>query len=36
MSRSLTEAELEGKGYEFGSPQDLVRLSVEHDRMFVY
>jgi uncharacterized protein len=36
QARGLTEAELEGKPYQFGSPHDLVRLAVEHDRMFTY
>ena len=35
-ARGLSEAELEGKNYTFASPQELVRLSTEHDRMFVY
>lgn len=35
-SRGLTEDDLEGKPYEFGLPSDLVRLAVEHDRMFTY
>ena len=35
-SRGLTEDDLEGKPYEFGLPRDLVRLAVEHDRMFTY
>lgn len=35
-ARGLTEAELEGKNYKFGMPSDLVRLSVEHDKMFTY
>lgn len=35
-ARSLTEADLEGKSVQFASPHDLVRLSVESDRMFTY
>ncbi|MCH7586875.1 MAG: DsrE family protein [Chloroflexi bacterium] len=35
-SRGLSEKDLEGKSYEFASPKDLVRLAVEHDRMFTY
>jgi predicted peroxiredoxin len=35
-SRGLSEEELEGKPYEFAYPSDLVRLAVEHDRMFTY
>jgi predicted peroxiredoxin len=35
-SRGLTEAELEGKSYTFGTPKELVQLAVEHDRMFTY
>ena len=35
-SRGLSEAELEGKNYQFATPKDLVKLSVEHDRMFTY
>ena len=35
-SRGLSEEELEGKPYEFGYPRDLVRLAVEHDRIFTY
>ncbi len=35
-SRGLREEELEGKPYEFGSPKDLVKLSLEHDRLFTY
>lgn len=36
QARGLTQAELEGKKIQFGAPRDLVRLSVEHDRMFTY
>ena len=35
-ARGLGEDELEGKPYQFGMPSDLVRLAVEHDRMFTY
>ena len=35
-ARGLSEDELEGKPYEFGFPSDLVRLAVEHDRLFTY
>lgn len=35
-ARGLSEAELEGKPYRFGMPTDLVRLALEHDRMFTY
>jgi predicted peroxiredoxin len=35
-ARGLREEELEGKPYEFGYPRDLVRLSLEHDRLFTY
>lgn len=35
-SRGLSEQELEGQPYSFAYPADLVRLSLEHDRMFVY
>lgn len=35
-SRGLTEAELEGKPYQFAGPAELVQLAVEHDRMFTY
>lgn len=35
-TRGLTEAELEGKPYRFGGPPDLVKLALEHDRMFSY
>lgn len=35
-TRGLTEAELEGKNYQFASPNELVQLAVEHDRMFTY
>jgi predicted peroxiredoxin len=35
-TRGLGEGELEGKPYQFGGPSDLVRLALEHDRMFTY
>jgi uncharacterized protein len=35
-SRGVTQADLEGKSAEFAMPQVLVRLSIEHDRMFNY
>jgi predicted peroxiredoxin len=35
-ARGLSEEELKGKPYEFGLPSDLVRLAVEHDRLFTY
>ena len=35
-TRGLSEGELSGKPYKFGLPADLVRLAVEHDRMFTY
>lgn len=35
-TRGLSEEELEGKNYQFGMPADLVRLALEHDRMFTY
>lgn len=35
-SRGLGEAELEGKPYVFAGPPELVRLSLEHDRLFTY
>lgn len=35
-SRGLTESDLEGKQAEFAMPNVLVRLSLEHDRMFTY
>lgn len=36
QARGLTQADLVGKNVQFGAPKDLVRLSVEHDRMFTY
>lgn len=35
-SRGVTEADLEGRPAEFAGPPVLVRLSLEHDRMFTY
>lgn len=35
-ARGLGEGDLEGKPYQFGAPSDLVRLALEHDRMFTY
>ena len=35
-ARGLTDADLKGKPYEFGTPQALVRLAVEHDRVITY
>jgi predicted peroxiredoxin len=35
-ARGLSEAELEGKNYEFAMPSKLVQLAVEHDKMFTY
>jgi predicted peroxiredoxin len=35
-ARGVTEEELEGKNAKMASPTDLVRLSLEHDRMFTY
>jgi uncharacterized protein len=35
-ARGLTEADLKGKPAEFATPNVLVRLSLEHDRMFTY
>lgn len=36
QARGLTEGDLGGLSVTFGAPQDLVRLAVEHDRMFTY
>ena len=36
QARGLTAAELAGKPAEFAQPTVLVRLSLEHDRMFTY
>jgi predicted peroxiredoxin len=35
-SRGLTEADLKGKPAELATPNVLLRLSLEHDRMFTY
>ena len=35
-ARGLTDADLNGKPAEFAMPNVLVRLSLEHDRMFTY
>lgn len=35
-ARGLTQADLGHVSVTFGSPRDLVRLAVEHDRMFTY
>ena len=35
-ARGLVESDLEGKEYEFGTPNLLVRLAVEHDRVISY
>ncbi|HEX2545141.1 MAG TPA: DsrE family protein [Ramlibacter sp.] len=35
-ARGLTDNELAGKAYEFGTPQLLVRLALEHDRVLSY
>jgi predicted peroxiredoxin len=35
-ARGLAEADLEGKPAEFATPNVLVRLAVEHDRVFTY
>jgi uncharacterized protein len=35
-ARGVTEADLSGKPAEFVMPTILVRLSLEHDRMFTY
>ncbi len=35
-ARGFTEEDLKGKPYQFGMPSDLVKLAVEHDRMFTY
>lgn len=36
QARGLTQADLGELSVTFGSPADLVRLAVEHDRMFTY
>jgi predicted peroxiredoxin len=35
-ARGLSAAEIEGKPAQFAMPSILVRLAVEHDRMFTY
>ncbi|KQT09318.1 DsrE family protein [Ramlibacter sp. Leaf400] len=35
-ARGLPASDLSGKPAEFATPQQLVRLSLEHDRMFTY
>ena len=35
-ARGITETDLKGKPAEFATPPVLVRLSIEHDRMFTY
>lgn len=35
-SRGVTDADLSGKSAEFAMPNVLVRLSLEHDRVFTY
>jgi hypothetical protein len=35
-ARGLSEAELAGKRVEFGNPNLLVRLALEHDRVINY
>lgn len=35
-ARGVTDSDLAGKPAEFATPQVLVRLSLEHDRMFTY
>lgn len=35
-ARGVTEQDLAGKPAEFAGPPQLVRLSLEHDRMFMY
>ena len=36
QARGLTQAEIDGKPAQFASPSVLLRLSLEHARMFVY
>lgn len=36
QARGVTEQDLAGKPAEFAGPPQLVRLSLEHDRMFTY
>lgn len=35
-ARGLTQQDITGKAAEFAGPAELVRLSLEHDRMFTY
>jgi predicted peroxiredoxin len=35
-SRGVTDADLAGKSAEFAMPNVLVRLCIEHDKMFTY
>ncbi len=35
-SRGLGPKDLEGKSYTFAGPPELVKLSLEHDRLFTY
>ena len=35
-ARGVTDADLSGKPAEFSTPNVLVKLSLEHDRMFTY
>lgn len=35
-SRDVTDRDQAGKPAQFAGPQDLVRLALEHDRMFSY
>jgi predicted peroxiredoxin len=35
-ARGLTDADLKGKPYEFGNPNALVKLTVDHDRVISY
>ena len=35
-SRAVTDADLNGKPAEFSMPNVLIKLSLEHDRMFTY
>lgn len=35
-ARGVTDADLQGKPAEFATPDVLVRLSLEHDRLFTY
>ena len=35
-ARDISEADLSGKPMEFATPNVLIRLALEHDRMFTY